>query len=404
MKLLILEEALQGGEGHWPSYIGTIAAGLRSAGDEVEVLVHRQASPEVISAVGGTPWLSRNCWTDQRRQGAIGGLRHNLRFAREVNAWLNSHTPPDWVCSLTVRQQHLLALTWLATRPQQRPTPRFLLLFVQGFGTTTGAGEPTTFAATPANRLARWCFLRLGPAVRSGAVVLAAETAAMQAELRRFSGLPVALFPHPVPDAPAPGAIDRREAGRITITCPGFARHEKGNDLLQEACLLLRGDRRAERLHVVCQWPAPFTLPNGTALLPDRELVASGRYELLNQSLDAAAYAALLARTDLVILPYRRLSYHNRVSRVAIEAAVRGLPLIHTRGTWSEELASAAGGGLPIAAETAKAVAEALLQALEHAPTLQQAAKAGAAAIAAHHSAAGFRRTLLAAASEPPAP
>jgi hypothetical protein len=75
VRILITEEALQNGNGHWPSYIGGIAEGLRIAGDDVDVLVHRNATDAVIDQVGGTRWFSRNCWHDKASQGGLGGVR-----------------------------------------------------------------------------------------------------------------------------------------------------------------------------------------------------------------------------------------------------------------------------------------------------------------------------------------
>jgi hypothetical protein len=48
MRILIVEEGLKTGAGHWPVYIGGIASELRKAGDEVDVLVHRDATVRVL--------------------------------------------------------------------------------------------------------------------------------------------------------------------------------------------------------------------------------------------------------------------------------------------------------------------------------------------------------------------
>jgi hypothetical protein len=258
LRILITEEALETGNGHWPSYIGGIAEGFRSAGDDVEVLVHRKATDAVVTQVGGTRWFSRNCWHDKASQGGLGGVRHNLRFRRELAGWLDTHERYDWVCALTMRLQHLLAFALLARRQKKfsvfsgsdfrkqssnprpstpgplkaqpsllgldsplaldarpstlgplkaQPTllgldpsdpPRFLLLFVQGFGRYAGHGKPTVFPVTASTLLARFCFWLMRGVVKKGTVVLAAETKGMQDELQRFTGLQVRLFPHPV--------------------------------------------------------------------------------------------------------------------------------------------------------------------------------------------------------------
>lgn len=395
MRVLITEEALQTGVGHWPSYIGGIARGMRAAGDEVDVLVHREAVPSVLEAVAGTPWFTRNCWLDPRSQGARGGIAHNLRFRSEVSRWIKSHPTYDWVCGLTMRLQHLLAFALLSLDPRLPRKTRFLLLFVQGFGRYAGPDAPSVFPKTPATLLAKLSFQLLRPAVRSGRVILAAETAGMQEELRRFTGLEVILFPHPVP-APEKGTANvTPEHDSITITCPGFARHEKGSDLVQAAIKELLETPNADHLHFILQWPEPFPMPDGTILGIDPDLAGHPRIEWLNQSLDGTAYEELLGRSDLVILPYRQDSYHHRVSRVAIEAASRGIPLIYTTGTWSGSIAEIAGGGVEIREETVEAVVAAILVACRDSATLRATTEVGAGAVAKYHSAARFRDLML---------
>lgn len=391
MRCLIVEEALESGKGHWPSYIGDLAGGFRAAGDEVDVLVHRQATDEVVGRVGGTRWLSRNCWVDPRSQGKAGGLLHNWHFFRELRSWLKGREPYDRVLALTMRLQHLLAFSFLAGAGWLPERTRFLLLFVQGFGTYQGPGVPTGFPGGMSMRLAGFAFAKLAPAVRDGRVELAAETKGMQDELRRFTGLPVSLFPHPVPTAPE---SSEKPASPVVIACPGFARHEKGNDLLQEAIKTLLAGPDGGRLKFIVQWPDAFAMPDGSMLGPDPGLIQDPRVEFLNRSLDAAEYEALLQRTHLIVLPYRRESYHHRVSRVAIEAATRGIPLVYMDGTWSQEIAALAGCGVAIADETGAAVAEGLDQAIRRLGALADLARAGAPAVSAYCSVSRFRSQL----------
>ena len=399
MRIFLPEEALQSGAGHWPVYIGDIATAFRQAGHHVDVLAHRQADPVLLAELQVTPWFSRNCWTEPSRQGGIGGLRHALRYGLELSAWLRRHPDSRWVCALTMRLQHLLAFSWLCRRPLHRGHRRYLLLFVQGFGVYQGPGLPVTFPPTASTRLARWCFRRLAPAVRSGRVVLAAETRAMQTELETFSQLPVKLFPHPVslPANSAPPALSISAQGSppITITCPGFARYEKGNDLLQEACRQMFAAEPQLALQVISQWPQPFFLPDGSEAAPDPTLLSDGRYQLINHSLDRLAYTALLSRSDLIVLPYRRSSYHNRVSRVAIEAALHGIPLVFMSGTWCEEVVELTGAGVAIAEETPEAVGRALRSALDQLPELRERALKASALVGERFSARRFRHQLL---------
>jgi glycosyltransferase involved in cell wall biosynthesis len=394
MRILIVEEALERQTGHWPVYLGDIARGLRSMGDSVDVLAHRKADPALLQQLDATPWLSRSCWSDPQAQGQLGGVRHSLHFARELVRWLRQQLDPyDWICSLTMRLPHLLAYTILSRSGQIPASSRCLLLFVQGFGVYAGPDQPVHFPDSASNRLARWCFRRIRRHVADGNIVLGAETEAMRQELALFSGLPVALFPHPVQVQPLQSAA--QQARPITITCPGFARYEKGNDLLLEACHLLWANPGFETVHVVSQWPEPFALPDGRMLTPAPDLIADPRFELINENLDEQAYHALLARTDLILLPYRRESYHNRVSRVAIEAAIHGLPLLTMRGTWAEELSALAGSSDAIEHETAEALAAGVIFALKTLTKLQSSAVSCRNHVAAFHSLAMFRLVLL---------
>ncbi len=393
MHIVIAEEALQTGAGHWPSYIGGLAEAFRRAGDSVEVLVHKAAAPGLVERIGGTARFSRNCWLDPASQGVVGGLRHNFTFEKELKSSLvDREDPADWCLCLTMRLQHLLAMARLSRSRAISSRTRFLLLFVQGFGRYNGAGNPVSFPSSPSIKLARFCFRLMAPAVRAGRVVLAAETRGMQEELGLFTGLPVQLFPHPVP-VPEPGGETSPESP-VVLTAPGFARHEKGTDLLQEAVLRLLADPEFPPARFVLQWPEPFRMPDGSQLEPDRTLLDSERVDLVNENLDAAQYEQLLQESSLILLPYRRNSYHNRLSRVAIEAASRGKPLIFMTGTWSGELARLAGTGVPIGDETVDALEAAIRRAVRDLPGLSFAARAGASRVSAFHAGNTFREKL----------
>lgn len=402
MRILIVEEALQRDAGHWPVYLGDIAAGCRDSGDTVDLLAHREADPSLLSRLQAVPWLSRSCWSDPAAQGQLGGLRHALRFSAELRRWLKHQASNyDWICSLTMRLPHLLSYTLLIRSNALPIGTRCLLLFVQGFGEYVGPNnQPVRFPDSISNRLARWCFRRLRHAVLSGRVMLAAETEAMCKELALFSGLPIELFPHPV-ELPAvsrarANSCTSADNSSVTIICPGFARYEKGVDLIQTACRNLWQMPSYQAVRMICQWPEPFALPDGSMLSADPVLASDPRFNLINHNLDADQYDNILTQSDLILLPYRRSSYHNRVSRVAIEAAIRGIPLIVTSGTWAEDLTSLATGSVLIQEETAASVLAALIQAVDQLERLRASAACSADAVRSFHSVARFRSLLAA--------
>ena len=394
MRILIVEEALEKGSGHWPNYIGGLAAGMRQHGDTVDILGHQNATETLRDELGVIPYLSKNCWLDSASQGLVGGLRHNFRFKSELKRWLKKHQPYDWVCSLTVRLQHLLAFAFLSRSPIADKHTKYLLLFVQGFSCYSEQSQSYKFRRSPSALLAKFCFRLLAPAVKAKKVILAAETEGMKKELEEFTQLPVELFPHPL-EAKNLSQNTKVAPETITVSCPGFARHEKGSDLLLSAINRLKNEGTLNRFHFILQWPEPFMLPDGTMLEPSEEIVNSDHITFYNDSLEAAAYNTWLSQTDFVILPYRKSSYYNRLSRVAIEAGARGIPLIYTDGTWTEEVAALVECGVKIDGESPAELVRALNHAYENAKKLKDRAVAGAGRVEQYHSCETFVDQLL---------
>ncbi len=394
MRILIVEEALEKGSGHWPNYIGGLAAGMRQYGDTVDILGHENATETLRNELGVIPYLSQNCWLDSASQGLTRGLRHSFKFKSELKRWLKKDPHYSWVFSLTVRLQHLLAFALLSRSPLANKNTKYLLLFVQGFSCYSEQSRSYQFLRSPSNVLAKLCFRLLTPAVKAKNVILAAETEGMKRELEEFTQLPVELFPHPI-EAKNLSQNTNVPSDPITVSCPGFARHEKGSDLLISAIERLKNEGTLKQFHFILQWPEPFQLPDGTMLEPGEEKVNSDHITFYNGSLDAAAYNTWLSQTDFVILPYRKSSYYNRLSRVAIEAGACGIPLIYTDGTWTEEVAALVECGVKIDEESPAELVKALNRAYRDAENLKGRAVAGSERVKQYHSCEKFRSIML---------
>lgn len=383
MKILITEEALETRSGHFASYTSTIAGGLRALGHEVDVLAHRNADPILLQQTGSQPWFRRNCRTDVRSKGVSGFITHNYSTWLDLRRWLDMHPDYDWVLQLATRRHHMGAFALAARNRNYLPHGRFMMLFVHGFAAYGGRDRPVVFKNTQAAVLARMLFRMMRSLVASGRIVIAAETKAMQRELEAFTGMPVTLMPHPV------GALGERSAAAaksgdpsiprpLVVTCPGFARYEKGSDLLLDAVRLLAKRQQAGGFSFVLQWLEPFCDPAGTIYAPDEALEQSGLVKFIREPIDETSYARLLSETDLMVMPYRRSSYHNRVSRVAIEAATMGIPMIYMKDTWLDEVAEKVGSGVRIEDESVEALCVSLLQARDSYAALRERAVAGA--------------------------
>jgi glycosyltransferase involved in cell wall biosynthesis len=231
--------------------------------------------------------------------------------------------------------------------------------------------------------------------VRRGKVFLAAETAAMRSELESFTHLPVHHFPHPVPTPSQPWGAPT-EPNPFVLVCPGFARHEKGSDLLLEAMPRLLSGPWSQRVRFVLQWPEPFRLPDGSWCTPSEALRRDRRVEFIDRPLDEVAYQNLLGRTHALLLPYRLNSYHNRISRVALEGAARGIPLVFTQGTSPQELHLPADAYVTCRDNDSGSLADSIESLLARWPSAERVARRSASAIADLHSANRFRRQLQA--------
>ena len=127
----------------------------------------------------------------------------------------------------------------------------------------------------------------------------------------------------------------------------------------------------------------------------EREILISAHTSFYNESLDAEAYNEWLSQTDFVILPYQKSSYYNRLSRVAIEAGAREIPLIHTDSSWTEEVAALVECGVKIHDESPAELVKALNHAYEDAQNLKDRAVARAERVKQYHLCETFRSTML---------
>jgi glycosyltransferase involved in cell wall biosynthesis len=206
----------------------------------------------------------------------------------------------------------------------------------------------------------------------------------------------------------------------VVVVAPGFARYEKGSDLMQAAIRLVL--QKAETLKLeklksldagrstldsyascsplpalrfVLQWPEDFDLPDGRRCGPNPDLLKDERVKFSKDLLTGEAYWDFLQQADVIVLPYRSESYRARVSRVAIEAAMLGKPMVYTKGTWISEVVAMGGAGVAIAEETPQSLAEAIQMAIGDLDTLQSEAERGVARVRNFYSVSSFHHLLV---------
>lgn len=406
-RILIVEEALRSPKGHWPEYIRTIATACRNAGDEVTILAHSDASPDIVSQLQAIPLLPHSAWDGiyNSRNPLVrysGAILHNRRLYRRLSDFLEQSEKFDCVLAPTILIHHLFAWGRLARRFAGRKFDRLTLLFVNGQGIYQGPGKPVLFPRHPKRSVFRSGLRAFRPMVNDGTVVLGAETAAMAREYQAFSGIRFQRFPHPV-DFSMPDE-DESSVDEPVFACLGFARHEKGSDLLQDAILAVRRERPDLRIRFVLQWLDDFRDESGNLVTRHPDLVADPAVEFITEAISTGRYLRELRRTAAMILPYRASSYYGRVSRVAIEAAMAGIPLLYTRHTWLEEMVKECGAGVGFEDENRADLVSKIIFFAEHIRALKLRARERRQQARATYSPGAFRDSLLGTAVAAPDP
>jgi glycosyltransferase involved in cell wall biosynthesis len=251
----------------------------------------------------------------------------------------------------TVLVHHLLAWYTIMTFNANKPK-HVTLFFVTNPGVWNAETKKSFFPKSTI--ILKYLLKMFGALVKSGAVTFAVETKGAKAEFETLSGLPFKLLPHPVPfdqiNAEEP-AVDVAKNQPVHFACYGFARHEKGSDLLKTAIERLLEKTPDFKGHFSIQWTDTFKMPDGSDCQPGEFLIKHPKVTIINRAVMSEEYNKLLAQTDCMMLPYRNSSYHARVSRVAIEAAANGIPMIYTKDGWLEETVVGYGAGVGIADE-----------------------------------------------------
>lgn len=399
-RLLIVEEALRSVKGHWFEYIKTIADACKEAGDELVVAAHKDADGRIVEDLQARPVLPCSAWdkiydSPNPLRRYLGVFEHNWRLYRAVDRLLQEEDRFDCVLAPTLLIHHLMAWTALARKYHGRKFKRMVLFFVNGQGIYQGPGQLPVFPRHPKTALFRSMLQRMKPLVESGEVVLAAETEGMAREYTAFSGIEFQCFPHVVRFDPAIGeSVAKRE--KPTFACFGFARHEKGSDLLQDAILEIRRRRPDLPLRFVIQWLDDFTDSNGTTVTRHPQLVEDPDVTFIMEAFNKTTYHQYLRETDGMLLPYRARSYYARVSRVAIEAAIMGIPMVFTRDTWLEEMVRLCGAGEGFRDENLEELVGAIIRLAESLPRFKAEAEARRERARELYSPEQFRNCLLA--------
>jgi glycosyltransferase involved in cell wall biosynthesis len=396
-RLLIVEEGLRSlGSGHWYEYIKAIVEGCRSEGVEVELLAHKDAEPKVLETLRARAVLNGSAWEGADNQSAWKRywkvLRHNFNLSRDVGTFLAGAEPFDVILAPTNLAHHVLGWHRVARRFGRSKFNRLVLIFVN----TPGRRQADGSFAFPANtRFMKAVLKRMERSQKIGLLTLVAETQRAAEHFKAFCGLDFILYPHVV-SLPLTGQHPSLQNGReATFGSLGFARAEKGSELLQQAAMALLNQPNGVAIKFVMQWGKDFRNGSGGIVTRPRELLNHPHVKFFDDALNTEEYQALLRRLDGLVLPYRCRSYYDRVSRVAIEAACVGLPFIYPRNSWLEDLAKNCGAGVGFEDGNAEDLMRAMRELAHNVAELKSRAARRSALARHYHSPKRFKKCLF---------
>jgi len=374
MRILIVEEALKGLHGHWFQYISDIVQGGREAGYEIEVAVHKDACPEILKALPCRPILSATVFEKGHYSaGTLSGLKrvvaHNRSLYHDLAAFLESEDKYDVIIATTPRLDHLLAYEFLCRRFRNRRW-QWVLIFVESVGRYSADYSKLYFSKKSLPLKFALKLSRLLPNKNLFSLVTESEGLARQFE--RFCGIRFGLVPH-VTSLPDLGKFRAKAnssaSGPMILGTFGFTRYDKGVDVLQSAIKLLSPWKNGTDVRFVVQWTGDYQMPDGSWARADA--VTSPLVQYIPPFTHSDEYFEWIARTDIMVLPYRRDFYYDKLSRVAIDAALAGMPLVYPAGTWLEGFVQEHAAGIAFEPENPASLAAAIQQAVQKFPELK---------------------------------
>lgn len=393
MRWLIVEDALRDRTGHWFEYIRTFCEALPQLGDDVTVLADEAAEGFLRRELQAQPVLPPSIW-HRMSDGAPFWRRycripnHAWKTVGRVSMWFKVKELPDIVFVPTILLHHLLGWVWLTKGPLSGRESRILLFFTIAPVNFNQRSKQATWVPAPTAIAFRLLVRSLHDDVKQGRVILGAETKPMCDTLTRLCRVPFVYFPHPVTPLRNGEAKEvPEEPIDLVLGFYGGARSEKGVDLLIEAIdrfLLSYPDSRVTfALQCVGGRPEDWG-----------RIASSKKVRLIGAYFEDGGYLKNLCSTDVLLLPYQRSSYALRLSRIAVEAMVHGIPFITTRGTTMAQQAENYGAAVLFEENHVEGLVKAIRDSETRHKDLLRLAQDRMSLAQEHFSVAEFRRTL----------
>lgn len=352
-KILICEEALTDYKGHFYTWINAIRQMHLDAGAEVFVAGNREVVPEVKDTLQVRSVYSVNSWAMQSKSGQWPAWRrymhvfvHNWKVFRETASALRQTGPVDIVMFTAVRIHHLIGLRLLCIWGLGRKFKRLVAFVLNSQAEYNSDFTRYTFPRQAL--LMKWVLRSFRRQVAVKQVVLAGDSHITCSEYEALAGVPMTLFPSPGAALNYQLTGGPAKARPATFAMLGTSTYDKGVDVFQAAIIRFLEQYPDKPVRFVLQWGVPCVTPDGQTIPIDPRLRASPQVNLIERRLTDKEYNELFSQADIIVLPYRKMTYFNRLSGVAVEAACFGKPMIVTKNTWLAWAMREFGSGLAV--------------------------------------------------------
>ena len=325
MKTLIVDPAIHSRGGHHYTAIDRLQAELSKLGIEVPCLGSTAATPEVERSLACTPTFASPVYG--RDYSSLKEFEHRVaRTSRELSRALQRiGTWPDILILPCCDQVLAAAVARVLRRHPMKPPPQVLAWLLYGPHHRLAPDNP---AAVPFHGEARRAFTALLKAVGSRRKLAAyCETEAMAAFYRTLLPFDVGVAPGAgiaLPAATDASLPDAPERPQLTIA--GFANRSKGYRLLPDAIPRLLQHHATPRFTV--HGIVAGSDAEDDAWIFDRLERLGPRVDIRRGVLSDEDYLDLLARTDLLLLPYDPEAYRVRGSAMSNQARRLGIPIV----------------------------------------------------------------------------
>lgn len=372
----------------------SLASALRSEAEDLNkhciILANNQITDK-LSALDAFAYFGVSGFNSDEKGNEVDNFGISMRENQLFSEFLarlprSTFRPSDFVFFPTVTPSLILAIIgWAVSfESKHRPKVGVCLMFPPDWHTSLrlSATHKQFYSAA---------FSLLHEPSLADSIVFTTETTGLADLYRKEFGIHAIPMPTPTLENITTDMFEARgsakSSSQIVISSIGNAREEKGTHLLPEVFDALTKAGHDIVLNVQVTGYDQDYIENVSKNLRNHVNVHQ-----IVEPLDRESFSALIAGSDIMLLPYDKKKYYSRGSALFNEAHYLGVPVVVPAGTDIGGEAENRGTGVTFNDWDAAGVAEALELAISNLPTLKQNAKHSKDEFAARN---GYLATLM---------